>query len=107
MAEQEAALDRTQIMNALRGLGRGETDIGSLPAPVVDLLTTMMKMSKEEIAEKYRRRRERELSSPKPGAKAPDFELELLSPVGKRTGTTRRLSDYRGTPVALVFGSYT
>ena len=67
----------------------------------------MMKMSKEQIAEKYRKRRERELSSPKPGVKAPDFELELLSPLGKRTGTTRRLSDYRGNPVALIFGSYT
>ena len=64
-------------------------------------------MSEEEIAEKYRGRRQRESSSPKPGAKAPDFELELLSPVGKRTSTTRRLSDYRGTPVALIFGSYT
>lgn len=44
MAEREVTLDRTQIMKALRSLGRGETD---------------MKMSKEKIAEKYRRRRER------------------------------------------------
>ncbi len=107
MAEEEVALDRTQIMNALRGLGRGESDVDSLPPPVVDVLTKMMKMSKEKIAEKYRRRRERELSSPKPGVKAPDFELELLSLLGKRTGATRRLSDYGGTPVALIFGSYT
>ncbi len=107
MGEREATLDRPQIMKALRGLGRGETEIDSLPSPVVDMLTKMMKMSKEEIAEKYRRRRERELSSPKAGTSAPDFELELLSAVGKRTGTTRRLSDYLGTPVALIFGSYT
>jgi hypothetical protein len=107
MAEREVALDRTQVMKALRGLGRGETDIDDLPPSVIDILTKMMKMSKDEIGEKYRRRRERELSSPKPGTKAPDFELELLSPVGKRTGMTRHLADYRGAPVALIFGSYT
>ncbi len=107
MAESEVTLDRTQIMNALRGLGRGETDLDSLPSPVIDMLTKMMKMSKEQIAEKYRKRLERELSSPKPGTIAPDFELELLSRAGKRTGVRRRLSDYGGTPVALIFGSYT
>ncbi|MEE9280214.1 MAG: hypothetical protein V3V67_08575 [Myxococcota bacterium] len=107
MAEQPAALDRAGIMKALRGLGRGETDIDSLPPEVIDALEEMMKASKDEIAARYERRREWERSSPKPGMKAPDFELELLSPQGKRTGEMRRLSDYRGRPVALTFGSYT
>ena len=38
---------------------------------------------------------------------APDFELERLSPEGRRTGQTFRLSSGRGRPVGLVFGSYT
>lgn len=46
-------------------------------------------------------------SSPKIGAEAPDFELEVLDATGKRTGNFQKLSDYRGTPVALIFGSYT
>ncbi len=39
MVEREVTLDRTQIMKALRGLGRGETEIDSLPSPVTDMLT--------------------------------------------------------------------
>ena len=46
-------------------------------------------------------------NSPKVGDEAPDFELELLSPQGARTGTYQKLSDYRGKPVGLIFGSYT
>ena len=45
--------------------------------------------------------------SPNVGDPAPDFEAELLDPKGKRTGEYQRLSDSFGTPIGLVFGSYT
>ena len=50
---------------------------------------------------------EREKRVPGIGDPAPDFELELLSGDGKRTGEHVRLSSLRGTPVLLYFGSYT
>ncbi len=50
---------------------------------------------------------ERENHAPPVSTPAPDFELERLSPEGKRTGTPLRLSSLRGQPVALIFGSYT
>lgn len=46
-------------------------------------------------------------NSPTIGAEAPDFELEILDAKGQRTGEHQKLSSYRGTPVGLVFGSYT
>ena len=49
----------------------------------------------------------REQRAPAVGTLAPDFTLERLSPTGARTGQRVQLSDYRGRPVALVFGSYT
>jgi hypothetical protein len=33
--------------------------------------------------------------------------LEILDAKGQRTGEYQKLSSYRGTPVGLVFGSYT
>ena len=54
---------------------------------------------------------EREKSAPRIGEMAPGFTLERLSATGKRTGKrtgkTFRLSQARGRPVALIFGSYT
>jgi len=49
----------------------------------------------------------REANVPQVGSSAPDFEIERLSPTGARTGEMLRLSETRGRPVALVFGSYT
>jgi len=46
-------------------------------------------------------------NSPVVGDPAPDFELECLDAQGRRTGTTTRLSSHFGTPIGLVFGSYT
>ncbi|MBI3915475.1 MAG: hypothetical protein HY322_00510 [Betaproteobacteria bacterium] len=54
-----------------------------------------------------RERARRDQAAPKVGELTPDFEIERLSPVGKRTGEMFRLSSTRGRPVALVFGSYT
>ena len=45
--------------------------------------------------------------SPKVGDNAPDFELEKLDSLGKRTSEMVRLSANFGTPIGLIFGSYT
>ena len=50
---------------------------------------------------------EREKAVPGLGAKAPDFEIEILAADSSRTGETFRLSSMLGQTVALVFGSYT
>ena len=49
----------------------------------------------------------RDRSAPKVGEAAPDFEIDRLTPDGKRSGERFHLSSARGRPVALVFGSYT
>ena len=41
------------------------------------------------------------------GEPAPDFAAETLSAQGARTGEMFRLSEARGAPMALTFGSYT
>lgn len=70
-----------------------------------------LNLSREEYLADYeamvRERALRDQAAPKAGDPAPDFEIELLSPAGKRTGEMFRLSSARGRPVALVFGSYT
>lgn len=45
--------------------------------------------------------------APKISEDAPDFEVEKLDSRGKRTGETMRLSSSFGTPIGLIFGSYT
>ncbi len=49
----------------------------------------------------------REAIVPQPGMEAPDFVAEVLDRQRKRTGERVRLSDQRGKPVGIVFGSYT
>ena len=49
----------------------------------------------------------REATVPRPGAMAPDFVADRLDRTRKRTGEQVRLSDYRGKPVAIAFGSFT
>ncbi len=57
--------------------------------------------------ERFARLREamarREEQAPKVGEEAPDFQLPVLHGKGARV----RLSNLRGKPVALIFGSYT
>ncbi len=50
--------------------------------------------------------RDREFA-PKVGGDAPDFEAEILDEKGKRTGEMMRLSSQFGSPIGLIFGSYT
>jgi hypothetical protein len=49
----------------------------------------------------------REAIVPKVGSMAPDFVADVLDRQRKRTGETVRLSDLRGQPVGIVFGSFT
>ena len=44
---------------------------------------------------------------PKIGDDAPDFVADVLGSNRERTGEQVRLSDLRGKPVAIAFGSYT
>jgi hypothetical protein len=48
-----------------------------------------------------------EQTSPKLGVLAPDVTLERLDAVGKRTGKFTTLSELRGKPTGLIFGSFT
>ncbi|MDH3233975.1 MAG: peroxiredoxin family protein [Alphaproteobacteria bacterium] len=49
----------------------------------------------------------REAIVPKVGAEAPDFVADVLGENRQRTGAQVRLSDLRGKPVGIVFGSFT
>ncbi len=63
--------------------------------------------TREQYETMVRERSLRDQAAPKVGELAPDFEIERLTPAGKRSGETFRLSSTRGSSVALVFGSYT
>jgi len=45
--------------------------------------------------------------APKVGENAPDFVAERLDDFGKRTGEMVKLSSNFGSPIGLIFGSYT
>ena len=60
-------------------------------------------MTGERFAQLREAIERREESAPKIGDEAPDFALPVLH----GDGASVRLSDLRGRPVALIFGSYT
>ena len=64
-------------------------------------------LTREQYEAMVRERSLRDQVAPKVGEFAPDFEIERLTPAGKRSGKMFRLSSHRGSPIALVFGSYT
>ena len=106
MAERPQ-FDRAELMAVMRGLGSGELEVASIPQPMLEFVKKMTHRSVEEIAAQAAQRREREARAPKPGMVAPDFELELLSEKGERSGEMRRLAEAYDKPVGLIFGSYT
>ncbi len=63
--------------------------------------------TREGMRQGWLDRIERDKDSPRIGDEAPEFELELLSPAGMRTGERLKLSALRGRPVGLIFGSFT
>lgn len=64
-------------------------------------------ITEEEFEAHMAEEKAREADVPRIGTEAPDFTADVLDRARKRTGETVRLSDLRGQPVALVFGSYT
>ncbi len=60
-------------------------------------------MTGERFAQLREAMARREERAPKVGDEAPEFELPVLH----GEGATVRLSELRGRPVALIFGSYT
>ena len=80
-------------------------------APNMEQLTDeqleMMGLTREELKEQLATMEEREKIAPIVGDEAPDFDIKRLDKNGKLTDERVRLSDLRGKPVALAFGSYT
>ncbi len=66
-----------------------------------------MGLSEVEYREMRAGKMAREEQAPEVGAIAPDIKAERLSQDRTRTGEMYRLSQSRGEPVALIFGSYT
>ena len=81
-----------------------------LPKPMADLTDEEWKtigISRVSFEERWRTRLHRDHFSPKIGSLAPDFELNLIDNQGQLTGKSFKLSSKIGTPVGLIFGSYT
>ncbi len=64
-------------------------------------------MSADEFDAMMAKQKARQGGALKAGIEAPDFEIERLDRSKKRTGAFVKLSDLRGRPAALAFGSYT
>ncbi len=61
----------------------------------------------DELEEHMVEQKAREAKVPQPGQIAPDFIADVLGPNRQRTGGQVQLSQLRGKPVAVIFGSYT
>lgn len=77
------------------------------PETIEDSFLKFLGLSRDGYRDVYASGLEREARAPDIGSKAPDFVAERLTGSGRRTGNYIRLSELRGRPVALVFGSYT
>ena len=64
-------------------------------------------ITEEEFEAHMAEEKAREAIVPKVGSEAPDFVADVLGRNRKRTGEQVRLSDLRGAPVGIIFGSYT
>lgn len=96
MAEQELSLEQ----KAMKGAKMTPEERKKLWLSISDI-------TEDEFDDYQVWRRDRQSRVPQPGSAAPDFELDGLGKDGKRSGERVRLSALKGTPVALVFGSYT
>ncbi len=64
-------------------------------------------ITEEQFERHMAEEKAREAIVPRVGSEAPDFVADVLDRDRKRTGEQVRLSDLRGQPVGIVFGSYT
>ena len=81
--------------------GLMDVDLDEIP----DKMFQKMGITRDGFREIQKMMADRDANTPALGDLAPDFEIERLSPEGQRTGETFRLSENRGRPVAMVFGS--
>jgi len=81
----------------------------SVPDPdtIDDSFLEFLGLSRAQYREVHTAGQLREANAPQVGSAAPDFVAERLAKDGQRTGVEVRLSELRGRPVALIFGSYT
>ena len=64
-------------------------------------------ITKDEFEAHMAEEKERETDVPQVGSMAPDFTVDVLNSERKYVGETVTLSDLRGKPVGLIFGSFT
>ncbi|MBT4489279.1 MAG: hypothetical protein HOK30_08715 [Rhodospirillaceae bacterium] len=64
-------------------------------------------ISEAEFEAHIKTQQAREADVPRVGSVAPDFIADVLGPNRQRTGERVRLSDLRGKPAGIIFGSYT
>lgn len=77
------------------------------PEALTDADLERMMLTRDAYTAMRDARVERERHAPVVGAPAPDFRVERLATDGTRSGAFFQLSESRGRPVALIFGSYT
>jgi len=77
------------------------------PEKIPPAIWKQMNITRERFAEVAAQMEEREKRAPAPGSPAPDFALRRLGADRRPSAVRVRLSELRGRPVALVFGSYT
>ncbi len=80
-----------------------EMDLDNKPREFWDELG----ISRSELEDILELQKQLEARAPAIGTQAPDFRLERLDIRGKASGNYESLANHRGTPVALLFGSYT
>ena len=105
--------DAAERINALppmmrdRIMERLEQATGEQRALLLERVNRMIDSMPAEAREHMERTRgfltQRDAKAPQVGDAAPDFDLALLDGDGERV----RLSELRGKPVGLIFGSYT
>lgn len=85
-----------------------------IPSPVEDRISSISEeelnfrgWTRDLMRKRFLERMLLDLNSPQVGDEAPNFELELLSKNGERSGQKLELSSLRGKPTGLIFGSYT
>ncbi|MDH3641135.1 MAG: hypothetical protein OES38_03510 [Gammaproteobacteria bacterium] len=88
-------------------LRNGRKRLDDFADDVVKRATELSHVGRSELQAFFDTGVARETTSPKPGSKAPDFQLERLDAKGKQTGESVQLARTLDKPVALVFGSYT
>ena len=64
-------------------------------------------ITEDEFESHMARERAREAKVPAVGMDAPDFVADVLGPNRQRSGEQVRLSNLRGKPVGIAFGSFT